>query len=329
MDVDCEVIESGAAIPYPDLALGARHRFLLPAGAMSDGTTVGLPVLVVVGHVRWPRLVCVAGIHGNEPEGITALLELWDEIDPGELQGTLVLVPVANPPAFRAGERRNPHDGLDMNRIFPGSATGTITERLAHRLYEDVMVGADFALTLHGWSRGGMVTPYVEYPRAGEASTASRAAAMAFGLDWIEAFDWPPGMLAAVCARNGVPAIEPEIGGLECTLPERRSLYKRGVRNLMRHLGLLAGTPEFERAAQEVTRAEVTAPTGGVIRRLREIGDPVEAGDPVATIGDLLGRPLVDVRAPMAGCIAAQRLAAAVSPGEQIAVIFHAEEEES
>jgi predicted deacylase len=215
-----------------------------------------------------------------------------------------------------------------MNRIFPGSATGTITERLAHRLYEDVMVGADFALTLHGWTRGGMVTPYVEYPRAGDASPASRAAAMAFGLDWIEAFDWPSGMLAAVCARNGIPAIEPEIGGLECTTPERRALYKRGVRNLMHHLGLLASTPEIERTARDVTRAEATAPTGGVIHRRREIGDPVRTGDVIATISDLLGRPLAEAHATMSGFIAAQRLAAAVSPGEQIAVIFRAEGEE-
>jgi predicted deacylase len=270
----------------------------------------------------------VAGIHGNEPEGITALLELWDEINLDALRGTVVLVPVANPPAFRAGERRNPHDGLDMNRIFPGNATGTITERLAYRLYTDVVTGADFVLTLHGWTRGGMVTPYVEYPRHGEVATASRAAAAAFGLEWIEAFAWPPGMLAAVCARNGIPAIEPEIGGLECTTPERRALYKRGVRNLMRHLGLLPGEPDIERPAQDVVRAAIMAPVGGVIHRQRELGEDVCAGERIAIISDLLGHPLAEVRAPMAGFIAAQRLAAAVNPGEQIAVIFRVEGED-
>ena len=108
-------------VPYDDLPLGSRHCFALTAGTMADGTELTLPVLVAPGASRAPRLVCVAGIHGNEPEGITALLELWDEIGPGELAGTLVLVPVANPPAFRAGERRNPEDPLDMNRSFPGA----------------------------------------------------------------------------------------------------------------------------------------------------------------------------------------------------------------
>ncbi len=165
---------------------------------------------------------------------------MWDEIEPSDLAGTLVLVPAANPPAFRAGERRNPEDSLDMNRIFPGRADGTITERLAHRLFHDVVAGADFVLSLHGWGRGALVVPYTEYPRDSPVTQPSRAAARAFGLEWIEAFDWPPGMLVAVCARHGIPAIEPEIGGLEITVSERRALYKRCTRNLMSHLGLTA-----------------------------------------------------------------------------------------
>jgi predicted deacylase len=66
-----------------------------------------------------------------------ALLELWDEIEPSDVAGRLVLVPAANPSAFRAGERRNPEDPLDMNRIFPAARTersptsGLLQTRLA------------------------------------------------------------------------------------------------------------------------------------------------------------------------------------------------------
>ena len=314
------------AIPYEALPTGSRRRFTIAAGTMADGSELALPVLVATGSAPRPRLVCVAGIHGNEPEGITALLELWEELDPGTIAGTLVLVPVANPPAFRAGERRNPGDPLDMNRIFPGRGDGTITERLAHHLFHDVVAGADFVLSLHGWGRGALVVPYTEYPRDAPVTAASRAAAAAFGLEWLEAFDWPPGMLVAVCARHGIPAIEPEIGGQECTLPERRDLYARGVRNLMRHLGLLSGAPDVPNRVLDVVRAQVVAPTGGVIRRRVELGDAVAVGDPIATITDLLGTPRAGVVSPCAGFVAALRLAAAVNPGEQIAVIFQTQD---
>jgi predicted deacylase len=296
---------------------------------MADETESALPLLVATGTARRPRLVCVAGIHGNEPEGITALLELWEEIDPAPLAGTLALVPVANPPAFRAGERRNPEDGLDMNRIFPGQDDGTITERLAWRLFHDVVAGADFVLSLHGWGRGALVVPYTEYPRDSPVTTASRAAAAAFGLPWLEAFDWPPGMLVAVCARHGTPAIEPEIGGLECTLPDRRALYQRCARNLMRHLGLLSGAPDVPDCVRDVLRARVSAPIGGVIRRQVELGDPVRQGDTIAVIVDLLGRPRAQLVSPRDGFVAALRLTGAVNPGEEMAVIFQPQGEPS
>jgi predicted deacylase len=323
-------ISSGSllgAVPYDALPPRSRHRFIMPTGQMADGTSLALPVLVACGTMPAPRLVCVAGIHGNEPEGITALLDLWNELELGGLAGTLVLVPVANPPAFRAGERRNPEDPLDMNRIFPGRPDGSITERLAHRLFHDIVGGAAFVLSLHGWGRGALVVPYTEYPRDAPVTESSRAAARAFGLEWIEAFDWPPGMLVAVCARDGIPAIEPEIGGLEITDPTRRTLYKRCTRNLMMHLGLLPGTPETPAIVWDVVRATVSAPAGGVLRRAVELEDPICRGDVIATITDLLGQPRAEVVSPRDGFVAALRLTGAIAPGEQVAVIFQARDE--
>jgi predicted deacylase len=129
-------------------------------------------------------------------------------------------------------------------------------------------------------------------------------------------------MLVAVCTRHGIPAIEPEIGGLECTMPERRALYKRCVHNLLRHLGLFPGDPDVPARVRDITRTEIAAPTGGVIRRHVELGDPIAAGATIATITDLHGQPQSEVTAPRDGFIAALRLTAAVNPGDQIAVIF-------
>jgi predicted deacylase len=315
-----------AEIDYTALPLGSRQRFHLQVANRPDGGPLRLPVLVMVGQSRTPRLVCVAGVHGDEHEGVTALLELWDELEPASLQGTLVLVPVANPPAFAANARRNPYDPVDMNRLFPGRADGGITERLAYQLFHTVVADADFVLSMHGWSNGALVLPYVEYPRRSPLTDASRAAARAFGLDTLAALDWHPGLLCAACNRAGISAIEPEIGGLGCTLPERRGLYRRvyrrGVHNLLRHLQMLPGAPELPAAVYEVTRHEVFAPEGGIVRRRVEIGASVQAGDPLASVTDLTGAPLVQVASPAAGTVAMLRLAAPVQPGDLLALIF-------
>ena len=155
----------------------------------------------------------------------------------------------------------------------------------------------------------------------------SRAAARAFGLEWIEAFDWPPGMLVAVCARHSIPAIEPEIGGLEITVSERRALYKRCTRNLMSHLGLIARTPDIPETVRDVVRAQITAPTGGVLRRAVELKGAINSGDLVATITDLFGQPRAEAVSSLDGFVAALRLTGSIDPGEQVAVIFQLQEE--
>jgi len=307
-----------------DLALPpwSRHRFSRRVAALADGTVLAIPILVVTGQASRPRLVCVAGVHGDEHEGVAAQLELWEELAPDAMTGTLVLVPVANPPAFRAGMRRNPEDPVDMNRVFPGDPSGSVTERLAYHLFHDVVAGADFVLSMHGWSSGVLVVPYVEYPRDSPVTEASLAAARAFGLEYVEAWDWPVGMLVAACNRAGIPAIEPEIGGLGCTTSEGRALYKRGVRNLMRHLGMLDREPELPARVTRVTRCALRAPSGGLIRRHVELGDAVRAGDTVATVTDLVGITLESVVSPIDGFVAAVRLTASVNPGDMLAVIF-------
>jgi predicted deacylase len=309
---------------FEDLALPprSRHRFSRRVAALADGTVLAIPILVVTGQSPRPRLVCVAGVHGDEHEGVTAQLELWEELAPDAITGTLVLVPVANPPAFRAGMRRNPEDPVDMNRIFPGDPSGSVTQRLAYHLFHDVVAGADLVLSMHGWSSEALVVPYVEYPRESPVTQASLAAAQAFGLEYVEAWDWPVGMLVATCTRAGIPAIEPEIGGLGCTTPEGRALYKRGVRNLMRHLGMLDGEPERPATTRRVTRCALRAPSGGLVRRHVELGGAVRAGDRVATVTDVTGIPLASVASPIDGFVAAVRMTASTNPGDTLAVIF-------
>ena len=305
-----------------ELPLESKNRIAYRVAHLADGRPLTLPVLVAVGRSRNPRLVCVAGVHGDEHEGVSALLSSWEEVEPAKIQGTLVFVPVANPPAFAAKARCNPQDPVDMNRSFPGREMGTVTERLAFHLFHGVVAGADLVLSMHGWSTGALVQPYVEYPHTSPVAEVSHAAARAFGLDTLEGLDWHPGLLCAVCNQARIAAIEPEIGGLGCTVPERRKLYMRGLDNLMKHLGMLPGVPERARTIRYVVRHEVVAQVGGVVQRHIELGAKVGAGDPIATITDLTGFPLLRIPSPASGTVAMLRLTASVNPGELLAIVF-------
>jgi uncharacterized protein len=311
-------------LPKPETwVAGTRRAFALHVARMADGTEISLPVNILIGKKKNPRLLMVAGVHGNEYEGITAQLELWQELDPVSLDGTIVMVPMANPPAFRTIRRRNPADEIDMNRIFPGDPEKSITHRLAYILFREALPGSNLLLSMHGWTSNGLILPYVEYPKGSEVTEASRQAALAFGVDYVEAFDWIPGLLVETACKIGIPSIEPEIGGANTSQPERRELYKRGTLNLLSLLGILPDTKSKPNVAREVTRTEITASVGGVFIQKVVVGEQVNEGQLLAQILDFHANPLAEIRAPRPGLVATINLHTAIEPGDPVTVLFH------
>ena len=302
------------------LPLCSRHAFDFALDRLADGSWLTVPVKVAVGSRPRPRLVAIAGIHGDEPEGMLALLDLWRALDPGTLHGSVVLVPVANPPAFAAHQRRSPLDAVDLNRVFPGRLDGTPSERLAYRLLHEVVAGADLIFTLHSWYATGEVVPYVEYP-GGEGAVVARSleAARAAGFRWLrESTGWPTGSLGRNATNLGIPVIEAEIGGQGASTPEGRAAYLDHLERLLRHLGLRAGSPPPNPSAQRCSSIDLTAPVGGILRLASSAGDRVEADAVLATITSLHGEQLAEMRAPFSGLVAAVRRFASVNPGDQV-----------
>ncbi len=309
-------------IEFSTLSLNTRYRFAYRVTTTAEGNILTIPCLVLVGKAHKPRLTCVAGVHGNEHEGIAALYEVWKELDVNFLNGSVVLVPIANPPAFKSCMRRNPEDQIDMNRIFPGRSDGNTTEQISYHLFQGILLGSDLVLSMHGWTGDAMTVPYTEYPANTSVTEISRVAAIAFGLEYIEEFEWLDGQIGSVCNRAGIPAIEPEIGGLGCTVPERRTLYKQGMYNLLKHLNILPGKPEIPAKVKHVKRAMLYAPVGGVLHQLIDLGKPVSVGDRIAVISDLWGELISEITSPISGFVAIQKLTACVNPGELVAVVF-------
>jgi predicted deacylase len=299
-----------------------RKTYRHEISTMPDGSTLSIPANVISGTRRHPRLLAVAGHHGDEQEGPAALISLWERLRPADLRGSVVMVPVLNPPAFQAVRRMGHEDGLDINRIFPGNPAGTVTERLADALCAHLAPGSDLILSMHGWSAGYLVEPYVEYPRSGPVTEASRLAADAFGLPFVNPLEAGPGRLLTVASAMGIPVIEVEIGGQATTLPDRRALYEAGTLNLLRHMKILRGRNPNRTQPKAIERVDVFAPAGGLLRAELNIGARVRRGQTLATIYDLNLKKTGSVMSPVAGVVGVLRLAASVLPGQLVAAVF-------
>jgi predicted deacylase len=284
----------------------------LEVPALNDAGT-RIPVSLVRGAHEGPVLALIAGTHGYEYPGITALQRLRQSIDPQALRGTLILVHIANPPSFYGRTiYTSPADGKNLNRVFPGRPDGTLSERMAQAITTEVIAKADFLVDLHAGDGNEALRPYVYMPVTGDAKldAAIRGMALAFGLDQIVIDSTriaPAGATQFVdmtALARGVPAITTETGQLGLNDERSIALAEHGIQNLMRHLGMLEGETEPNPGVVWLEDYQViNSPVNGVFRATVRDGYAVAEGGLLGELFDPFGAKVGDVRAPFAGIV--------------------------
>ena len=158
-------------------------------------------------------MLVIAGVHGDEYEGIAAIPQLFAATEPQHLRGSLLLMPVCNLPAYEAAQRSSPVDGLNLARVFPGEAKGTITRQIAFWITEKLLRHADFLIDLHTGGIAYELPTLIGYIHdEGELGQASLAAATAFGAPvmWGHPMPMPAGRSISAATELGVPSLYTE-----------------------------------------------------------------------------------------------------------------------
>lgn len=300
-----------------------RERMRCVVALALDGTPLTVPLEIICGAADGPRLAVIAGVHGDELEGVRAVQTVSTVIDQQRLNGTVLLIPVANMAAFTARMRRSPLDGVDLNRVFPGRPDGTISERLAYLMVQTLLADATLVVSLHGLGALGMLLPWMEFvDTPGPVGQASRAAALAFGFPDLMPLPLLPGVLIAALAQRGIPAIEGEIGGMGMIDPANWRRYVTGVMQVMRHLRMIADPPVYVAEPRYWELRWVHAPAGGLFERQFAPGDRVICGEELGTIIDPFGEPIDSIVAPCDGVAGACQMVASVHPGDPVALVW-------
>jgi N-alpha-acetyl-L-2,4-diaminobutyrate deacetylase len=209
--------------------------------------TIPVPI-VVVSHGSGPTVLLTAGNHGDEYEGQVALLDLARSLDPAMVQGRVILLPAMHYTACIAGKRLSPLDGRDFNRCFPGDPFGGFALSLAHYIDSVLLPLCDVQMDLHSGGTGMDIYPSAVGHVLDDPGMQARTLAMAdaFGAPvtlLLREVNAGPTLLAAAEAR-GIVALSSELGGGGRLPPWNLGITKRGVRNILRHAGVLEGAPE-------------------------------------------------------------------------------------
>ena len=235
-------------------------------------------------------------------------------LDPAQVSGTVILVPLVNVPSF---EQKVPHvnpvDGKSMNRFYPGKTDGTQTERASFLITREVVEKCDHLIDLHGGDLDENLRPYSYWTKTGNAAqdATSREMVLAFGLDHIIiSTDRPKDPAASRYLENnattrGKPSITVEAGPRRHGRPGgRRGARATGACRVMRYLKMLPGAPTpVEHPVWIESVKTAASEEGGLFYPLVRRGSYVEKGLRIGYVTDALGKTVFEARAPAAGVV--------------------------
>jgi predicted deacylase len=210
----------------------------IPLTVLASGAEVGVVLHELRGRAGdGPTLGLSAAIHGDEAVGVEILFHLRRHVDAAGLRGRVLMLPCANPLAYQANSRNTPLDMTNLNRVFPGDPHGWFTEQLADVITRRFLDELDAYMDLHS----GGAFPTVDYVYVFTDERLSRA----FGSRLLYRPAQPyAGTAAGVVAARGKPAMVVELGGGDVDQREYVERGVRGILDVMRALGMLAGPPE-------------------------------------------------------------------------------------
>jgi predicted deacylase len=278
-----------------------------------DGLGTSIPVTVIRGSKEGKTLGLVAGVHGFEYPPILALYRLKGMLDPRELSGTLILVHVANLPSFQKRTiYYNPYDWKNLNRVFPGDPEGTLSQRTAYVLTEEVIKKCDYLIDLHCGDGNEALIPYSYWMISGEREMdeTTRAMALAFGIphiiiDETRSKDLSDSKyLGNTAVLMGKPAITTESGCLGRTDEESIRRNLDGILGVMRLFRMIGGSAKRTIHPVWIDRYEVVySQTDGLFYPQAEMGHCVVKGQIIGRVIDFLGNIKEEVPAPFSGIL--------------------------
>ena len=312
-------------------APGTRASGLLevPAG-VDRGTTI--PVTIIRGAEPGPTLALIAGTHGSEVAPILALQRVRELLPARQLKGTVLLVHVANMPSFLGRTiYYSPVDGKNLNRVYPGRADGTISERIAYVITTEIIERADYLVDMHAGDGNESLRPYTYWNKLGldpRVDSVAKEMALAWGHDHIiidttRTRDRARSLYTQNTAHiRGKPALTTETGYLGLPEPEMIERNIHGAFRLMHYLGMLPGEVELVEAPVWLAPYEVlTSPATGTWHPAVERGHTVAKGALIGRVTDFFGQLLAEVRASLDGEVMYVVGTPAMSQGEPVGMV--------
>jgi predicted deacylase len=286
-------------------------------------------LIIVHGVKEGPTLFAAGGEHPDEFEGIRAIQEMGQELQPEELSGTFVGAPVLNVPACIgkishdvSSMRESPIDFKNLGTVGPGNAEGTITERISYAYYNELLGKADYAMNLHaGGDRGTSVPLTGYYDVEGDFGKASYEMARLFPIELF--WQLRKNFALKAAQERGVPLMYAELNGEGRARSQDVQIYATGIKNVMKHFGMLEGTIEGLPKNRRIVETEtyLDSKGSGFLKPLVETGQLISEGQLLGELLDIYGRKVEEILSPFDGIVTGVRTKPVAWPNERLFLV--------
>jgi N-alpha-acetyl-L-2,4-diaminobutyrate deacetylase len=310
---------------------GVQHGFLkLPYSHDASAWGSLMIPITVAKNGGGATVLFTGGNHGDEYEGPIALFDLANQIDAETISGRVIIVPGMNFPALLNGSRTSPIDRGNLNRSFPGSATGTITEKIADYFQRTLLPLADYVVDMHSGGKTLEFLPFCcahvlddkdQQARCFAAMQAFNAphSVMLLELDADSMFD-------TAAEKQGKIFIATELAGGGTTTPHTIEIAKKGIRNILKHAGVMQGELEVSDSTKLDMPNEqcfVFSESSGLLEPCVSLGERVKTGDLIGRVFDVerTGRAPTEYRAKIDGVFTGRHFPGRIAMGDIVGVI--------
>jgi len=287
-----EEVAASITINDTEILPGTSTRLGWSPGIQMAGLTLPTPVLVVNGINPGPRLCLAGAIHGDELNGIEIVRRVLYDLDPQELSGTVIGIPIVNLQGFQQGSRYLP-DRRDLNRHFPGSTGGHLADRVAHAFFEQIIRQCDMLVDIHTGS-----FRRTNLPQLRADMNNPDVAAFTRGFDRIAVVhsSGMTGMLRKAATDAGITAVTMEAGESQRIQEHQIKAGVNSINSLLEKQDMISrlfswGDPEPVYYDTYWIRAEF----GGILSSKVSLGDRVIQGQVMGVVTD----PITNAQYPI------------------------------
>jgi uncharacterized protein len=264
---------------------GEKTMINLLIDTLPTHTKLELPVYVYRGKEAGPSVLLTAGIHGDEINGIETIRRLVVDKSVTLLRGTVIAVPIVNIYGF-LNQTRDMPDGKDLNRSFPGSNRGSLAQRIANLLTEEILPEIDFGIDFH---TGAINRPNVPQIRCVTSIKQNQELAKAFAAPFVVNTNFVEKSFRKVAHRFDKNIILYEGGMAQAFDQGAIQEAFDGTLRVLKHFGMIAKAPKPNKSKWLNESTWIRAKHAGLLHPLISLGDKINKNQVIAIITDPFG----------------------------------------